>query len=92
MNKKLIQSYVDDRFFVSTIYRQSSAMLAYDIWYYETIAWHWDGETRSRGKIIVHPVSSHFRKAALDKHAAICRTLEARPKEHTSTGEGGDGE
>jgi hypothetical protein len=46
----IIQSYIRNRWMVSTIYRSSSAALAPDTWYYETIVWEWDIGTRERGK------------------------------------------
>ena len=60
-------------FFVSTCYRQSSAMLNPDSWYYETFAWKLDGEKRTdwvadnSGAI----TSGH----AIDQHMQVCYQL-----------------
>jgi hypothetical protein len=75
--QKLIQSYVQDYFFVSTAYRRSSAMLAPDLWYYETIVWNWNPETRERGEIVDSHDSGYSRRTALASHAEICASLAA---------------
>lgn len=72
---KLIQSYIQDKYFVSTIYRQSSAVLAGEIWYYETLVWEWDSETKDRGVLLDSADSGHSMDAALESHASICKGL-----------------
>ena len=47
MEKKQYQlmcTYLKGKYFISTIYRQSSAMVE-DCWYFETMAWNWDEKT-----------------------------------------------
>lgn len=74
-NHKLIQSYVRDTWFVSTIWRQSSAPIVSAPWYYETIVWEWDPETRERGNIISsHDGGSDYVMAARH-HARVCEDL-----------------
>ena len=73
--QKLIQSYVQDYYFVSTAYRRSSAALAPDQWYYETIVWNWNPKTRERGEIVDSRDSGMNRTTALACHAAICASL-----------------
>lgn len=75
---KLIQSYVEDKWFVSTIYRQSSAALAPDLWYYETMVWPWDDGKREN--FTEQHDSGLSKEAALENHAKICRRL-AMPAE-----------
>lgn len=51
MEKKQYQlmcTYLKGKYFISTIYRQSSAMVE-DCWYFETMAWEWDEKTKKRG-------------------------------------------
>jgi hypothetical protein len=50
LSYRVLQSYVRDKFFVSTCYRLSSAM--YGGWYYETFAWKWDKDTRKTGEFV----------------------------------------
>lgn len=72
----LIQSYVKDQWFVSTIYRQSSASHAPDHWYYETMVWPWDSETRRRGERFTDQQDSGLTTThALESHFQIVRAL-----------------
>ncbi len=50
---QLAKSFIstnDKHYFISTINRESSAMLAYGSIYAETIAWEWNPETNTRGE------------------------------------------
>lgn len=52
---QLAKSFIstnDKHYFISTINRESSAALAYGHIYAETIAWEWNPETETRGKIV----------------------------------------
>ena len=73
MNNKLIQSYVKDKFFVSTIYRESSACVPSPPWYFETMVWAWDKETRQRGELLEQYESGYTEVAALASHFCICK-------------------
>jgi len=75
MSAKLIQSYLKEQYFVSTIYRQSSAVYL-PIWYYETIVWRWDKKTtRHRGELLTIHDSGTEETYAIDNHALICVKL-----------------
>ncbi len=69
----LIQSYVADRWFVSTILRASSAMEGGP--YFETIVWDWDSETKDRGKLLEIEDSGMSPEHASASHANICQSL-----------------
>ena len=71
---KLIQSYVLEKYFVSTIYRESSCEIP-NIWYYETMVWEWDKETRERGEILLQEDSGMSKNIALGNHNRICLNL-----------------
>lgn len=62
-----IQSYVANRWLVSTIYRESSAMES-DVWYHETLVWEWDSETKELGEII-------YQSSGLMGHFVVCKAL-----------------
>ena len=71
----LIQSYVLNKYFVSTIHRESSVWEYDNDWYYETIVWEWDDETRKRGKMISQDYSGAVEIDALEEHFTICKKL-----------------
>ena len=77
MNKKLIQSYVLDKYFISTIHRQSSALVdePYN-WYYETIVWEWDAVKRKMGDLIFTMSSGMLADQALENHFSLCRKVK----------------
>ena len=70
---KLIQSYVLEKFFVSTAYRRASTVE--EMWFYETIVWDWDSATHKRGKIVTMEDSGGLAETAIDSHFEICRNL-----------------
>ena len=70
---KLIQSYVRDRYFVSTILRESSAM-GDPTKYFETLTWEVD-ERGKRGKLINQEDSSTSPYVAFDRHLKTCVLL-----------------
>ena len=76
MRYNLIQSYVAGRWFVSTTYRRSSAMIEPPAnWYFETIAWEWDPNTKTQGRIIKMDDSGSSQEEALLSHINICSEL-----------------
>lgn len=83
----LIQSYIKDRYFVSTIHRRSSAMELRGSWYYETIVWEWDVKTRERGKMLDQHDSGVGESFAIGNHCGICKeyALLAQSAPLTST-------
>lgn len=72
---KLIQSYVLEKYFVSTAYRKSSITLETPVWYYETIVWEWNRKTKIHGKIIEMQDSGSLPSTALENHYEICKKL-----------------
>jgi len=72
---KLIQSYLQEGYFISTVYLQSSAPINTPSWYYETIVWEWDKDTRERGKIIEMEDSTSYPDTALKSHFNIAQKL-----------------
>jgi hypothetical protein len=73
---KLIQSYVEEKYFISTIYRQSSAITESPMWYYETMVWEWDKDSRQRKSEILQQIDSGSEKSqALKSHLEICSTF-----------------
>lgn len=83
MSIRLIQSYVQDRYFVSTAYRRSSASLNPDGWYYETLVWEWNPETKERGELLESHDSGLSRRRAMIEHAGHCQVLAERLAEPT---------
>lgn len=68
-----IHSYVADKYFVSTAWRESSALEGG--WYYETIVWEWDKATKKTGEIL-------FMGTGIGSHFECCkRLLEGKPLE-----------
>jgi hypothetical protein len=78
MNKKkqyqLMCTYLKGRYFISTIYRESSAMVP-DVWYFETMAWEWDDKTKTRGEIVEMEDSGMYEEAAMNNHLLIVKKL-----------------
>ena len=72
---KLIQSYVEEKWFVSTIHRESSTIPP--MWYYETIVWEWNAKTRKREEMIYQGDSGSSKNIALENHLTICDKLLA---------------
>ena len=77
MEKKQYQlmcTYLKGKYFISTIYRKSSAMIE-DCWYFETIVWDWDEKTKKRGSIVVMDDSGISEEMAMDNHLLIVKKL-----------------
>ena len=73
---KLVQSYVRECWFVSTIYRRSSASIIPDLWYYETMVWAWNKKERKReNSFIWQEDSGSFPETAMERHFIICKEL-----------------
>jgi ATP phosphoribosyltransferase regulatory subunit HisZ len=82
MAEKLIQSYVKDKWFVSTMYRQTSAAFASELWYYETMVWNWNAETREREPNFIAQYDSGLtEKAAMEHHMRVCALLPVTPND-----------
>ena len=68
---QLIASYVKQKYFISTIYRQASTIEP--MWYFETMVWEWDSKTRERGQILEQEDSGIDEEMALDNHYALAK-------------------
>ena len=78
MDNKVIQSYVwfeGKCFFVSTINRESSAMIEGPIRYNETMAWECDPLTNKRGEML--PIQEGGPTGSLKAHFRVCESLAA---------------
>lgn len=76
-NYALIQTYLLNKYFISTIYRQCSAV-NYDGWYFETIVWAWDGIKRERGEMLDMEDSGISEAVAITNHLKIIEKLHTR--------------
>lgn len=66
-----IQSYVADKYFVSTAWRECSAIQGG--WYYETIVWEWDKTTKETGEML-------FMGTGIGCHFDCCeRLIQGKP-------------
>lgn len=78
LSEKVLQSYVyseKGKFFVSTIYRESSAMIEPPVpWFYETFAWTLDEHDKKKDWIADNSGASYIDKA-LDQHIEVCKQL-----------------
>lgn len=73
-NDRVIKSYVwhgDKCFFVSTIERDSSAMI-YEHRYNETIVWEYDWETSKRGELLF---MGEDIRGSVNRHLEMCKEL-----------------
>lgn len=74
----LIQTYLRKKgFFVSTAYRESSAMLAPNLWYYETLVWAYVNATKQTGKLLYSEDSGSGENTAYKSHARIVEKLSS---------------
>jgi len=75
---KFLQSYIYTEkygdFFVSTCYRQSSAMLNPDAWYFETFAWKLDKD-KKRTEWVADNSGSSYEEGAIKQHMEVCLQL-----------------
>ena len=77
MSKEVIQSYIYTQkinYFVSTIYRRSSAMLNPDGWYYETFAWTLK-ENGEKDEWVEDNSGAISLNGALKQHYGVCDKL-----------------
>lgn len=74
---KLIQSYVRDKYFVSTALRYSTTTPP--VKYFETFAWEYDSKANKRGKFIEEDAThSSSPYQALEQHIELCTRLAER--------------
>ena len=80
LDKKFLQSYLYTEqfgnFFISTCYRRSSALLAYDSWYYETFAWKLKENNEREKGIIADNSGAISQEGAYKQHLEVIRQLE----------------
>lgn len=72
---RLIQSYVIDKWFVSTARRRSSARETPDAYYYETLVWVWGSLTQEREEMVGMRAHGDDPATAMEGHAGCCREL-----------------
>jgi hypothetical protein len=77
---KLIQSYVRDRYFVSTVLRESSSIEAPSK-YFETFAWEWNSDTKELGEQVASEDASSWVDTAFKRHLEVCERLAGRHEE-----------
>jgi hypothetical protein len=73
---KLIQSYVANKYFVSTIKRQSSMTDQLYAMVWETMAWNWNPVTRQTEQILPIQESTSCKEGAFKQHFDVCMQLE----------------
>lgn len=76
---QLMCTYLKGKYFISTIYRESSTV--YPIWYFETMAWQWDDKTKTLGHIIEMEDSGSNEETAIEGHLLIVKKLNNLLKE-----------
>jgi hypothetical protein len=77
MEKKeyqLMCTYLKGKYFISTVYRQSSGMIEH-CWYFETIAWDWNDKTKERGGIVEMDDSGIDEEIAMGNHLLMVKKL-----------------
>jgi hypothetical protein len=77
MEKKQYQlmcTYLKGKYFISTMYRQSSAMTD-DCWYFETVAYDWDNKAQQRGGIVEIDDSGISEEIAMNNHLLMIKKL-----------------
>lgn len=80
MSTPLICSYIKEKYYVSTIHRESSASEGPKM-YYETIVWQWNSESRVRGELLEQHDSGLWETQAFESHAYICLGIYQMDKE-----------
>ena len=76
MEKKQYQlmcTYLKSKYFISTIYRESSTIEP--MWYFETMAWEWDNKAKIRGSIVEMDDSGSFEDIAIENHLLMVKKL-----------------
>lgn len=81
---QLMCTYLKGKYVISTIYRQSSAMVE-DLWYFETIVWDWDDKTKTRGSMIEMKDSGFDEDMAIESHLAVVKSMNGSIKPDKAT-------
>ena len=74
---QLIASYLLGKYYVSTAFRECSADTPVPIWYFETIVWEWDKDTKKTGHIL-NMSESDTEAKAIENHFTILRNLHIK--------------
>jgi len=77
---QLLCSYVLNEYYVSTSYRQSSAPVE-GVWYFETIVWKWNPETKETEDWVSQIESGLTREAAFKSHYLVVKNLAIKKAE-----------
>lgn len=77
---KILQTYYKEKFFISTILRQSSCIEAFPSEYYETMVFKWDKETK-RTLGIIEQYESNTECQAIETHCLAIRELSEKEYE-----------
>jgi len=70
-----LQTYVNNKYFVSTLQRRCSAAAAPELWYYETLAWELDKLDRKRDELVKQVDSGLTPQGATESHFKVCKDL-----------------
>ena len=73
---QLIQTYYKQKYFISTAYRRASVSCCPDMWYFETIVWEWNKETRETGRMLEQDDSGSSERVALKNHFSLIEKLD----------------
>jgi len=71
----LIQTYANDKWFVSTVRRKYSAAKRANTWYYEVVVRKWNPEKRESGKIYQTYETADSPDTAIHCHNGVCYDL-----------------
>jgi len=80
LSHKIMQTHLymqGGTFFISTIYRRSSAALNPDGWYYETMCWKLQ-EDGDKGELVDDNSGAMSFKSALDQHVEVITRLKSK--------------
>ncbi len=72
---QLLHTTLKDKYLISTMYRQASTIEP--MWYFETIAWNWDKETKKRVSIVEMDDSGISEEIAIINHMNIVQKLNS---------------
>ena len=72
MSTRFIQSFIGNRWMVSTIHRESSVSIVPPPWFFETIVWELDPKTGERGEQHYETIDTNCESKALEHHFSVC--------------------
>lgn len=80
-SKPFVQSYLQSGFFISTVCRESSALVSPPIWYYETLVWNWSPSEKKLGKLLGNFNGGASSDLAILAHCETVKALQIGPEE-----------